>query len=119
MKIYANDSEKSILMELGRRIKQNRIALNITQVELSEKCGVSPSTETRIENGDDTKISNYLKILNGLNMLENVDVLIPEIQPDFKSIYEQKALRQRVKSSRVKHEINWTWNEDKEGAENG
>ena len=119
MKINANHSEKSILIELGRRIKQNRIALNITQVELSEKCGISPSTETRIESGDDTKISNYLKILNGLNMLENIDVLIPEIQPDFKSIYEQKPSRQRVKPSRVKQEINWTWNEDKRGTENG
>ena len=94
----ANANEKSILIELGHRIKQNRIALNITQAELAKRCGISLSTETRIESG----IDNYIKILKGLNVLENLDVLIPEIQPDFKSLYEQKTLRQRVKPSKAK-----------------
>ena len=83
MKISASENEKSILIELGQRIKQNRISLNITQAELAEKCGISPSTETRIENGEDSKISNHIKILSGLNLLDNLDVLIPEVQPDF------------------------------------
>lgn len=113
MKINSNDNVNIILAELGQRIKQNRISLNITQVELAEKCGISPSTETRIENGEDSKISNYIKILSGLNMLSNLDILIPEVQPDFKALYEQKTSRKRAKPSDKKTTSNWTWDEDK------
>ena len=113
MKISSNENEKIILAELGQRIKQNRILLNITQVELAEKCGISPSTETRIENGEDSKMSNYIKILSGLNMLSNLDILIPEVQLDYKALYEQKTARKRAKSSDKKTASNWTWDEDK------
>ena len=113
MKISSNENEKNILTELGQRIKQNRILSNITQVELAEKCGISPSTETRIENGEDSKMSNYIRILSGLNMLSNLDILIPEVQPDFKAIYEQKTSRKRAKPSNKITASNWTWNEDK------
>ena len=113
MKISSNENVNNILAELGQRIRQNRISLNITQAELAEKCGISPSTETRIENGEDSKMSNYIRILSGLNMLGNLDILIPEVQPDFKALYEQKTSRKRAKPSGEKTNSNWTWDEDK------
>ncbi|MBQ7670113.1 MAG: helix-turn-helix transcriptional regulator [Clostridia bacterium] len=113
MKISSNENVNNILAELGQRIKQNRISLNITQAELAEKCGISPSTVNRIENGEDSKMSNYIKILSGLNMLGNLDILIPEVQPDFKALYEQKTARKRAKSGDKKTASNWTWDEDK------
>ena len=113
MKISSNENEKNILAELGQRIKQNRIALNTTQAELAKKCGISPSTENRIESGEDSKMSNYIRILSGLNILGNLDVLIPEVQPDFKALYEKKTSRKRAKPSDKKTNSNWTWDEDK------
>ena len=113
MKINSTENEKAILIELGQRIKQHRISLDITQAELAEKCGISPSTETRIENGDDSKISNYIKILFGLNLLDNLDVLIPEFQPNFKSMYEHKKMRKRVKKKSKDIDSQWKWEEDK------
>ncbi len=115
MKITGNESEQVILKELGTRIKQYRISRNITQAELAEKCGISSSTEVRIENGIDSKISNYIKILNVLGLLQNVDVLIPEMQEDFKAIYENKSKRQRVKASKTNQKSDWVWEEDKGG----
>ncbi len=114
MKITGNESELTVIRELGQRIRQRRISLGLTQAELAQRCGVSPSTETRIENGEDTKISNFIKILSGLNMLENVDILIPEAQPDFKALYERRALRQRTRSGRSKQESGWKWGEDEQ-----
>lgn len=113
MKISGNESEKIILKELGQRIRQHRISLGITQAEMAEKCGISQSTETRIENGVDSKISNYIKLLSGFNMSDNLDILIPEPQPDFKALYEKKTVRQRVKPSKTRKESGWTWGEDK------
>ena len=113
MKITATTYEQEILKELGDRIKQYRVSLNITQIELANKCGISSSTEIRIENGVDSKISNYIKILIGLGLAENLDILIPESQPDFKALYEQKPKRQRATSSAQKSRSNWVWEEDK------
>ncbi|MCH5211672.1 MAG: helix-turn-helix transcriptional regulator [Oscillospiraceae bacterium] len=113
MKITGNENEQAILKELGTRVKQYRISLNITQADLAAKCGISSSTVVRLENGIDSKFSNYIKILNGLRLTQNIDMLIPEMQPDFKALFEQKAPRQRVKSRRAKPKSNWVWGEDK------
>ena len=113
MKINGNESEYAVLKEIGTRIKQYRISLNFTQADLAENCGISVSTVVRIESGVDSKISNYIKILNGLRLTQNIDILIPEAQPDFKALFEQKAPRQRAKSNSTAPKSNWVWGEDK------
>lgn len=113
MKITGNESEQLILKEIGERIKQQRIAMNITQAELSEMCGVSLSTEQRIENGVDSKFSNYIKILSALNISANLDILIPEAQRNLKDYFEEKPARQRAKSGKAKSNTGWVWGEDK------
>lgn len=113
MKITGNENEQAIMKELGARIKQVRISLNITQNGLADKCGVSSSTVVRIENGDDSIFSNYIKILSGLGLLQNIDILIPEVQPNFKDIFENKPVRRRAKSEKNNSKSNWVWDEDK------
>ncbi len=113
MKISGNQNEMTILKEIGQRIKQHRISLNITQADLANKCGISSSTEVRIENGVDSKFSNYIKILSALNMLDNLDILIPEMQQDFKALFEEKPTRKRAKPSGEKKKAKWIWEEDK------
>ena len=113
MKITGNENEQVVLKELGMRIKQYRISLNITQMELADKCGTSISTVVRIESGIDSKFSSYMKIMSALGLLQNVDMLIPESQPDFKALFEQKPARQRVKSNNTKSKSGWVWEEDK------
>ena len=111
MKITGYESEWVILKELGSRIKQYRIALDITQIDLARKCGISISTETRIENGDDSKMSNYIKIMTALGIIDNINLLIPEEQPDYKAIYEERPSRKRATKRRQKNA--WVWEEDK------
>ena len=113
MKITGYESEILILQELGNRIKQHRIALNITQIELAQKCGISISTETRIENGDDSKMSNYIKIMTALGIIDNINILIPEEQPDYKAIFEERPSRKRASGNRKKQKSVWIWEDDK------
>ncbi len=113
MKIIGNESEILILKEIGQRIKQQRIAMNVTQAELSERCGVSLSTEMRIENGVDSKFSNYIKILSVLNFSGNLDVLIPEPQPNLKDYFEEKPARQRASHKKSTNKTAWIWGEDR------
>ena len=114
MKIIGNENEKTILQELGSRIRQQRLVLELTQAELADRCGISLSTEIRIENGDDSKMTNYIKILSAFSMSGNFDILIPEVQPDYKSLFEENPKRKRAKSKKAKTSSTWTWGEDKE-----
>ena len=112
LRITGFESEQAILKELGDRIKNQRIASNITQTELAKKCGISTSTQIRIENGEDTKFSNILRILSALDLLENLNLLIPEEQPDYKLLYENKKQRERASKARSKEKAVWSWGED-------
>ena len=113
MKLTGYKSETTILKELGNRIKQHRISMNMTQAELAENCGISMSTEVRIENGDDSKMSNYIKIITALGLAENFDMLIPEEQPDYKAMFEERPVKKRVRRSAKSTETTWTWGEDR------
>ena len=113
MRITGYENEIVILKELGDRIKEYRITLNITQSELAEKCGISTSTEKRIENGDDVKLSNVIRVMMGLGIAENLDILIPEGQPSFKAIFEKKPTRKRARQVNDKKGTTWVWGEDK------
>lgn len=118
MKITQFESEKSNLKEFGNRIKQYRISLNITQQQLAQKCGISVATLIRIENGDDTKWSAIIKILTEFNLLDNLDILIPEPQPDYKAMFEEKNTKKRARPDKKKTSDTWVWGEDKEDDEN-
>lgn len=117
MKITQFDSEKAILQEFGNRIKQYRVSLNITQSQLARKCGLSVTTLMRIENGEDTKWSNIIKILSEIKLLDNLDILIPEPQLDYKAMFEEKTIRKRARPDKQKNDNNWVWGEDKEDDE--
>lgn len=115
MKISGFENEQVILTELGVRIKQQRITLNLTQAQFAQRCGISLSTLVRIESGEDSKFSNYIKILNGLKMSSNLDLFIAEVQPDYKAMYKDRRERVRVKHSKALHNTHkrkWKWGED-------
>lgn len=112
MKITNYNDEKSILAELGNRIQQYRISMNITQAELAQRCALSLKTIARTEAGCDTKLSNLINIMNEFGLLENLDALIPEPQPDYKALFEQKPTRKRARPSKDNKVSNWVWGED-------
>lgn len=115
MKITPFENDKFILLEVGNRIKQYRISMNLTQQQLAQQCGLSIATLSRIENGDDTKWSAIIKVLSSLQLVENLDVLIPEPQPDYKSIFEKTNTRKRVRLDKTSSKTPWLWDEDKGG----
>ena len=75
MKIHGTESNDYILKELGKRIQDIRISVAITQRELAERAGVSPSTMERIENGENVKIENILNVMRALSLLNNLDIV--------------------------------------------
>lgn len=113
MKIDKNISEILIKKEIGERIRDRRIAMDMTQLEFSQKCGLSLSTVIRIENGDDTKISNIIKIMRCFDAVSNLDLLIPEQEEDYKALFENKTPKKRVRKSKDGPKRKWVWGDEK------
>jgi transcriptional regulator with XRE-family HTH domain len=52
----------------GQAIKSARIRAGLTQQTLAERAGLALRTLTRIENGEDIKLSTLLAIADALNL---------------------------------------------------
>jgi len=106
---YLNNEE--IMKELGRRIKDTRIAFNYTQTELAQRAVISKSTLSRAEKGENISLEQLIIILRELRLLKNLELLIPKQELTPEEIFDNKKKRQRVKSKQIK--TKWVWGEDK------
>ena len=73
-----NDSPLYIAAVLGARLKRIRLNLDMTQAEVASKAWISRRTVLNAEKGN-AKLSDLIAILGALNMLNNFNVLIPEV----------------------------------------
>jgi len=71
-------SDKAIIREIGGRIKRKRLAANLSQQELAEKAGISRKVISEFEGGSSITISTFIRILRGLNSLEELEHFLPE-----------------------------------------
>ena len=55
--------------------------------------------------------------MNEFNIVDNLDALIPEPQPDYKAMFEEKTTRKRARPDKKKPDDTWVWGEDKENEE--
>lgn len=112
MKISTANSDPAVLKELGRRLARYRLNKNLTQEALSNEAGVSKRTLTRIEHGASTQTSNLIRVLRALDMLENLEALIPE--PALSPMQQLKLkgkTRQRAtaKEDSITAQKPWSW----------
>ena len=73
-----DDSPIYIASVLGMRLKSIRLNRDMTQEEVASKAWVSRRTVLNAEKGN-VKLSDLIAILSALNMLNNFNVLIPEV----------------------------------------
>ena len=103
---------KEYQKEIGKRIKQYRIAGDLTQQDLEDKSGVSVRSISRLEQGASVQLESLIKILNALRLDKNLLMLIPD-QTKRPSYYlHAEKPKQRV---RKKTEIHRTfkWGDEK------
>ncbi|MEZ5462356.1 helix-turn-helix transcriptional regulator [Dokdonella sp.] len=104
--------ESGALALIGERISRRRLENNLTQAELATNAGVSKRTVERLEAGESTQLSNFLRILRALDLLDGLEALLPAVPP---SPIDQLKLkgrqRQRASSSREPEAQPraWTW----------
>jgi transcriptional regulator with XRE-family HTH domain len=91
-------SDSAILQELSRRFKELRLRRDTQQKELAENSGVSLGFIQRFERGENISVLNLLKIMRQLDLLENLEQLIPEqpISPMLLKKIQMKKSRKRA-----------------------
>lgn len=113
MRIYGTENNISIMKEIGLRVKDTRIASELTQKELAEKAGIAQRTVERIENGENIKIENILNVLRALQLIQNIENLIPEQRLRPTELYDKG--KKRLRATSKKHAditIEWKWGDE-------
>ena len=114
MKINSENNNSAVLMELGARIKRNRIDMQLSQQDFAAKAGISTRTLSAAENGEDIRLSSLLRILRTLNCLENLDLLLPELAFDPESYRTLGRERKRVSRTIENNDTSeWKWGDEK------
>lgn len=93
-------SNNDIIVQLGRRFRDYRIALRLTQKDISEQTGVSVMTIVRFERGEGSaiRLDNFIALMRAIQQLEGISEAIPDMPA---SLYDHQAnytgIKRRVK----------------------
>ena len=114
MNITLLTSTEDTLRELGKRVRDARIGVNLTQAALANRAGVGLSTVASLERGSDIRLGSMLSILRALGMLENANALVPETAARPSEIAIAQGKRKRASSRRGHAEASssWTWGDE-------
>ena len=72
-------SNRALIEEIGKRLKEYRFQRRLTQQELADQAGISIFSVAQIEQGKMVSMTVFLSILRVLRLLENFELFIPEI----------------------------------------
>ena len=114
MKINYFSSGNEIMRELGKRIKAERISMNITQSKMAELTNLSKRTISNLENGKDVSLHTLIEVLRVLGRLDGLDILVPETGIRPSSLANNAKPRERASSAaEAVQENSWKWGDEK------
>lgn len=113
MKIESLTPQTAILRGLGERLARVRKRQGLTQEGLAEEAGLGVATVRRIEDGSDSQLGAWIKLLKALGM----EGLLPEV---YQSPMAEALGRDRARAVRppMESEAPFRWG-DELGAESG
>lgn len=81
MKIDQSQSETAVMRELGERVRSTQLSRGLSQAELAARAGVSTVTISKFESGELGQTRTLLRVLQALELTQNLDPLIPQQRP--------------------------------------
>ena len=106
--------DAEVLSLLGRRLAAERLRRNQTQAALAEEAGVSRATIKRLEAGRSTQMTNLVRVLRALDLLANLDALVPppEVRP-LDELERGGRVRRRASTRRASETGEpWKWGDE-------
>lgn len=100
---FSTMPDSEIISELCRRIKETRIQLGLSQIELAERAQVGAATIKRVELGESVTLSTLIGILRGLDRLHQLEsILFDSHMRTFKAQINSGApSRIRIRKKRI------------------
>ncbi len=81
---------------LGKRLKQHRLAQNLTQAQLAEQIGVGLSTVARIEAGQGGTLENVIRLAIGLGLINEFAALFEYKPKTIDEVIAKQTARKRA-----------------------
>lgn len=91
-----------IIRNLGQRFRDYRMRMQMTRKEIAEAAAIGMTTLYKFESGNMTDISfsTLIRLLRAIGMVENWDMLLPEL-PESPYLYDDNnKKKQRVRKSK-------------------
>lgn len=107
-------TDEAVMKELGEKIKQTRLKLNMTQTEMAKECGIAKRTLERFEHGASVQLTNFIRILRIIGQIEPLLTMIPEpTESPMAMLLKEDQTRYRAsgKKKRKKETKAWEWGE--------
>ena len=98
---YLSDPEIQSL--IGERFRQWRIHQGFTQIELTERAGVSRGAIQRLETGQGVDLRTLVALIRSLDLVDQLNNFLPEPEPTIQSLKELKEAVPTRRRVRKKH----------------
>lgn len=82
---------------LGERLRRLRLNRNLDQRTTAEKAGISEKALRNLESGRGSTVETLLRVLKGLDYLQGLDMLAPEISINPLDLLRQPKAPQRAR----------------------
>lgn len=118
MKTSNGMTDAAVLASIGERLARLRLQRNLSQAQLADEAGVSKRTLIRLEKGESSQVTNFIRVVRALGLIGNLDAFIPPPGPSPVEQLQTRGRERRRASPNAKRRdatTPWTWGEDSEG----
>jgi transcriptional regulator with XRE-family HTH domain len=108
-------SNPQIEQEVGKRLKNRRLDMNLNQSEVAERSGVSRRTITAIENGEGSTLATLIALLRALNALDTLEAFLPDPGPSplALSMVQDTGRKYASKPRKTTPQTPWKWADER------
>ena len=111
-------TDAELLRQIGGALERLRLNRNLTQGDLARMAGVSKSTVERLEAGGSSQLTNLLRILRALDLIEGLSLLLPETSAGpIEQVKRRGRQRQRATSpgrrGAAAAPATWRWGDER------
>lgn len=110
-------TDADLLRQVGGALERLRLERNLTQAELARMAGVSKSTVERLEAGGSSQMTNLIRILRALDLIDGLSLLLPEAAPGpIEQVKRRGRARQRASASGRRSQAPpavWRWGDER------
>lgn len=98
-------SEQEIRLELGTRLRAQRLVKGLSQADLAERAGISISTVKLIERKGQCTLENFMRLITGLGLVDELQTLFV-LKPKSIAQMVQAEQAQRMRAPRKARDQN-------------